>query len=456
MRTGTALTNLAAHWIVAASCLVACFNGSAATSDDVKERQLQDLNVARSDYVLASKAFSDDSRARALSLIDTARTRAGAMSDAEFTLTLASVAAQADNAHDELHVNGKLTGPRLPIRLAWIGDELVVVLSAANVPELAGARVLRLAGKDVKELDGIARNYIGGPASFVRNNSTWLWESPALMAALGFKINNGAVQASFKLRDGQIVDRLLNPLDSTLVPPGSVPELLRNARTAPGSGSAWNTALLGAPIPMSMKEPHRLFRAIPMQAYDALYIQFRANIDRDNGRELGKFAGDTAALAVKLQPRFIIIDQRFNGGGNSDLTQELMKVLAGAAREKVYILTSEHTFSAGIVSSAIAKQAAGSKARVVGAPVGDRLRWWSENPSRCLPNSGHCFRPSYGLWDLRKGCGSQDGCFGDAYGVRVTGLDPDIAAPLTAADWLAGYDAALMAAAADAFQSTAR
>jgi hypothetical protein len=208
--------------------------------------------------------------------------------------------------------------------------------------------------------------------------------------------------------------------------------------------------LLGAPIPLAMQEPDKLFRAVPLMAYDALYVQFRANYDRDGGRELGRFAGDTAALAMKLRPRFIVIDERFNGGGNTDLTKELMKVLAEAARDKVYIFVGEHTFSAGIVSSAIAKQAAGPKARLIGAPVGDRLRWWSENPSRCLPNSGHCFRPSYGLWDLRKGCAKEDGCFGDAYGVRIPGLDPDIAAPLTASDWLAGFDSALAAAAADA------
>lgn len=442
--------------VACAALFMACLSAHAAADTDVKIRQLQDLDVARADYVLASKAFTDEARARALAALEAARARAGAMSDAEFTLALSRLAALADNAHDELVPNAKLTGPRLPLRLTWFGPELMVALSAPNLPELAGARVLTLGGKKAEELPAIAREFIGGPEQHVRRDSTWLWESPDLLSALGFQVDQGRVRATFRLRDGQVVERTLSPLASTEVPPASVPELLRGARSAPAASAAWHSALLGAPIPLAMQEPAKRFRAVPLPNYDTLYVQFRSNVDRDGGRELGKFAGDTAALAVQMRPRFIVIDQRFNGGGNTDLTKELMKVLAGAARDKVYIFTSEYTFSAGIASAAIAKQAAGTKARLVGAPVGDRLRWWSENPKRCLPNSGHCFMPSYGLWDLQKGCAKEQGCFGDAYDVKVTTLEPDIAAPLTSADWLAGFDAALAAAAADAAQSAAR
>lgn len=430
--------------------MMICVAAGAAPAADAKARQLQDLDAARADYVLASRAFTDAHRTEALAALDAMRARAGTMSDAQFTLGLAHIAALADNAHDELVPNRKLTGPRLPVRLAWLGADLVVVLSAPELPELAGARVLQLGGKPVEELPVLARSVIGGPEQHVRAQSTWLWESPDLLAALGFQVEHGRVRATLRLRDGQQVERTLEPLESTRVPPASVPELLRGARSAPAVGDPWHSALLGAPIPLAMQEPDKRFRAVPLPLYEALYVQFRANYDSDGGRQLGKFAGDTAALAASMQPRFIVIDQRFNGGGNTDLTRELMKVLAGAARDRVYILTSEYTFSAGIVSSAIARQAAGPKARVIGTPVGDRLRWWSENPTRCLPNSGHCFTPSYGLWDLRKGCATEAGCFGDAYDVKVDHLDPEIAARLTYDDWIAGFDAALAAAAADA------
>ncbi|MCG2584759.1 hypothetical protein [Massilia sp. TS11] len=438
------------HFLFAAVLAVCCGMAAAATTAELKSRQLADLDTLRSDYVQASMAFSDTSRAAALQAVEALRTRAGAMSEAEFTLALARVAALADNAHDEIVPNAKLMGPRLPVRLAWFGQELMVVLSAPDLPELAGATVLSLGGKKPEELAALTRPYIGGPDHFARANSTWLLESPALLGALGLTLERGKLGASFRLRDGTVVERQLAPLERSQVPTGSVPELLRSAGVSAASGAAWNRALLGAPIPLAMQEPEKIFRAIPLRAYDALYVQFRGNYDHEGGRTLGKFAGDTAALAAKLKPRFLVLDQRFNGGGNTDLTRELMKVLAENTREKVYILTSEYTFSAGIVSSAIAKQAAGPKVRVIGSLVGDRLRWWSENRKQCLPNSGHCFTPSYGLWDLRKGCAQEQGCFGDAYDVKINGLDPDMLVPLTAADWLAGYDAALMAAAADA------
>jgi hypothetical protein len=71
------------------------------------------------------------------------------------------------------------------------------------------------------------------------------------------------------------------------------------------------------------------------------------------------------------------------------------------------------------------------------------MRFWSEGGNACLADSGFCLRFTSGLIDLRKGCAGEPDCYGDQFDVTVGSLDPDIAAPLTAADYLARRDRAL-------------
>ncbi len=83
------------------------------------------------------------------------------------------------------------------------------------------------------------------------------------------------------------------------------------------------------------------------------------------------------------------------------------------------------------------------RGRASSAPPGDRLTFWSEARPVCLPASRYCMRVNAGLWDLERGCAGRDGCYGDAYGATVGSLQPDLPAPLTIADWLAGRDPGL-------------
>ena len=82
---------------------------------------------------------------------------------------------------------------------------------------------------------------------------------------------------------------------------------------------------------------------------------------------------------------------------------------------------------------------------MVGEDIGDRLRFWSEGESVCLPSSGLCVRRTDGLWDLEKGCNGEPHCYGDQFGAAVGSLKAEIPAPLTAAAYLSGRDPGLEA-----------
>jgi hypothetical protein len=84
--------------------------------------------------------------------------------------------------------------------------------------------------------------------------------------------------------------------------------------------------------------------------------------------------------------RALVIDLRFNTGGNLDLFNDLMtRLQQEAAGRPVYVITGRATFSAGLYHAAQWKQ--WGKATFIGEPVGDRLDYWSEGGNINLPNS---------------------------------------------------------------------
>jgi hypothetical protein len=120
--------------------------------------------------------------------------------------------------------------------------------------------------------------------------------------------------------------------------------------------------------------------------------------------------------------------------------QGLPNLIAPGGR--VYVLTSGQTFSAAITTTAFIKQAMGSRAVILGEPVGDRLVFWSEGNQGCLPNSKLCFAYATGKHDYAHACWDWNACFwlNWFYPVRVDSLAPDETIAMSFADYRAGRD----------------
>lgn len=137
---------------------------------------------------------------------------------------------------------------------------------------------------------------------------------------------------------------------------------------------------------------------------------------------------------------------RKNGGGDYTTTYDFasrLPQMSPAAR--IYVLTSGYTFSAAITTTAFIKQAGGDRVTIVGEPVGDRLTFWAEGGRFVLPNVEVGVSYAAGKHDYAHVCWNVLECFwvNYLYPVRVDTLRPDIAAPLTFADYRALRDPAL-------------
>ena len=422
----------------------------ASASADPLADQRADLEALKNDYVMQSLAFSAEARQAALAHIGKLQQRDTVMAPPVYAAELMRISAMAGNGHDFFDT-GKGWSPthRLPLRLSWHADGMVVMRAAPQWARLAGARVTRIEGRTLEQLLADLRQFEGGPDAYIRWNKIWTIEQPAMLHAMGIAARDDRVRLTVQHADGrsesvevEATPNAAQPTDQGRIGSWST------AASPKEQELGWVNAVRAQEDPLYLREPGRLYRTVELPQLDALYVQFRANFDGKN-EPVAEFARQVQEQLAATSRSHLILDQRFNVGGNSDLTETLMRQIGKRIKGRTYLLVGPRTFSAGIVSSGIVVHESSGKAIIVGEGVGDRLRWWSEGRHTCLPHSRHCVHITDGLWDIQRGCAGEKACYGDRFGIRIKGLDPHLSAPLTAAAWMAGRDPAMEAVAAD-------
>jgi hypothetical protein len=410
-----------------------------------------DLAVLRDRYVQESRAFSEESRKAALDLAASLEARAGELKPTEFLLGIARITALADNGHDGWYPEHGAWLPerRAPIRYFWFPDALVVARAAPEHRELVGARVTAIDGHPAEELFRRLRALAGGPDNYRRWNLNVFLERAELLHALGLAQSADRYVLSLTLPDGTTAAREIAMIPREQAAPGA--EMYRLLAGAPYGREVelgWRGVTDIPNDPLYLRDPDRLFRLEKLPHLAAAYVQFRSHYGTD-AEPIERFLEDAAAKITQVKPKNLVLDLRFDGGGDISKTTEFFGGLAARVPGRIYVVVSRLTFSAGIVAAALVESSAPERVTIVGEPVGDRLRFWSEGRDVCLPSTAYCVHMRDGLWDLVKGCAQEPGCYGDQFEARVPSLDPDLPAPLTAQSWLEGTDLAMDAIEAD-------
>jgi hypothetical protein len=425
-----------------------------ATSSDLpgsRAAQLQDLEVVRTEYLPKEMAYSPAARTLAEAQLDQLERQAGSLSAAQFTVGLALLGGLTDNAHSGLRRFDRraLPASRLPLHLLWFPDALIVARATGAAASLAGARVMRIEGRSPEALFADSKALLGGsPAGRKHWLNDWI-ESAGILHALGVAGSADRLSMTLRLRDGSIVDRVIEMTPVSQMPPTAERARLWSPEPKPGE-HGWAAAIPTLGLPLYLREADRPFRAVPLPVMNALYVQFRSNEDEE-GFPIKTFLDSVNAKIAATHPDRLVVDLRFDEGGNLLTTLDFMRRLPSSVRGRTYLLVGPYTFSAGIISAAAIKQSGGDKVTVVGDTIGDRLHFWSEGKAIDLPNSHYSFRYTDGQFNLKDGCTGEPACMDDRYPINVNfvPLEPAIRAPLTAAAYFALRDPAMEAVAAD-------
>jgi hypothetical protein len=383
-------------------------------------------------YVERNRAYSPAERAEALRRLALLPGLTG--TPARFELEAAHIAALADNGHSVLlPPQWPSRYRRSPVHLGLFADGLYIVAAPADRARLIGRRVLRINGRDWREIRSAYARYQGGLAGFRDQFVTLFMEIPTLLVAAGF---------------GTDPDRIAFTLDAPARPERvtvrAVLAPYRDEAAFTGQSALHDGADMLPPalVPLYLRESGLLFRLAFPPELDGAYVQLNAI----RGLGIDTFFENTLAELRQRRPRNIAVDLRFNMGGDLNIARDFMQALPGIARDRVYAITSGRTFSAAIASLGYLKQAAGDRLTIVGQPIGDRLEFWAEGDIMELPGLGAMMLYASERHNYMTGCPEPD-CHSAIreHPIRVRGLQPDLPTSLSWADFRAGRDPAMAA-----------
>lgn len=415
----------------------------------------QDLEVVRTRFLKYDRSFNREMRVAFEATIDELERSLPEMNDQEVIVTLSEAVALSGNAHTRLYLLRNRTElRRLPVRLYWFTDGLYVIRATSGYGDLPGCRVSRIAGRDPRSVRARVARLFAGNASWVEYKSPYFMTSPEILFGLGMIDDMENVSMQFTCGGREPFERQLKPLplQRTKKPTEAWRDLApasadQDETEHGGAAGGWIGALRDRdPAPLYLRDPRQRYWFEYLEDGKSLYVQYNRSQNMPNRPSVADFAAQVEAFIGGHAVDRLILDLRFNTGGNNGLAAPFMERLAVLEREKtigrLYVITGRATFSAGISHAAWLKQY--SDATFVGEPVGDELDTWSEGGNIVLPNSGLTVHFTNGFHSLS----SIEHPKFEQYewsDLDLEDLDPDVPVRLSSDDYFSGRDPALAA-----------
>ena len=417
-------------------------------ADYARERAWrEDLDSALTVFLAKDRSFSPAARRAFDRRVRGLRDSSALLDDDALVVRLAAAVASARNAHTRLYLLRNRTAlRRLPVRVWWFGDELRVVRARAEHADLMGARITHVAGRPVPEVARLVAPLYAGSAGWQRYMSTYTMTSPEVLHGLGLRADTTGVELRAVTRGGGAVRRVLVPLplQKTNEPTEAWWDL---GPMHPGRQGPWVSPLPSdtARLPLYLRYPTQNYWTAWLPASRTLYLNYQRAQDQPGGETTRAFGERLLAEIAERAPARLVIDLRFNTGGNLDLAEPLFERIAALplARERgrLFVIVGRTTFSAGMTPAVALQQR--TRAVFVGEPLGDALDYWSEGGNIVLPNS----RLTMHYADRFHSYSNIEHAAYRPY-VRDYALDRfriDVPVSLTFAQWLAGRDTAMNA-----------
>jgi hypothetical protein len=353
-------------------------------ADEWTDRWHADLDVARGAWLARDRSYSPAARAAAEQRLADLQRRVDALRDEEIVAELARIAALSGNAHTRAYIlRNRGYWRRYPVRIWKFEDGWRVVAAQGEGLRLVGRRIVAIDGVPIADAQAAVRPLFAGNARWADYMATYSLTSPEALRTSGIIATD---TATFTVRDEQ--GKLTLPLRPLPHAPRDRPEeswwFLSPAHPAT---AGWQHALAGSALPVALQRVASNYWTARC-AGDLVYFQFN-RAQEGAGEALIPFGQHLVDEIGDRPPRILVIDVRFNTGGDASKAHQFLKRLTTLpwVREpgRVVMLVGPNTFSAGITHAVWLRKE--SAARFVGTEPGDELDSWSEGGNVDLPHS---------------------------------------------------------------------
>jgi hypothetical protein len=424
---------------------------------DALEAQRQDLRYFRQ-LIALDRSFGPTGRTEAIRRLDALETLGTVLDRPHFQVALMQIDALADNGHSGIENEGSAASLELPVRLAAFSDGLYIMRATENNADLLGGRVTMVDGQSIDAIMTKLEQLRGGTPQWRRLLASQYLIQQDLLYGIDVAPDMRHSTWTVETPAGEVITRTLEAYAPAASEPAVPVTRWLSSESLTGMEGTWRaveptTHLL----PIALTDFELAFRTLPLPGTCVQFVQFKSNSDR-GGQKIKEFVSGTQRQLQQIRPCSVILDLRYDGGGDYlntySLAHHLPKLIPPGGR--IIVLTGPATFSAGISTAAAVKHAGQGRVLIVGEPVGDRLQFYSEGGSACLPNFRLCVAYETGKHDYQHACTDWEVCFWLNYffSFQVNSLDPDEVVPLSFRDWRSGIDPVLDRAIALAMAGT--
>jgi tetratricopeptide (TPR) repeat protein len=269
--------------------------------------------------------------------------------------------------------------PALPLQVYLFEEGAFVIAAGPQYRDLLGARVDRIGEHDtaavLQALDGIISRDNDQQFRFAAPD--WL-RLPPVLHALGLTDDPGRVTLTVTQMDGSTRQVAVNAEPARLDQP------------KPPYPEEWTelTDTLDVPRPLCLRHRELPYWFEHLPSEDLTYFQFNSVTDHPP-EPFAQFCGRLFGHIAARQPSRLVIDMRFNGGGNTFLGQPLLHHLIGCPainrRGALFVIIGRLTFSAAQNIVTMLEQH--TNATFAGEPTGSRPNFVGESVPFELPVS---------------------------------------------------------------------
>ena len=412
---------------------------------DRVEAWQQDIDTVATRFAKLDHSFTPALAKRFQGALSTLRSRVHKLTDQQVIVELSRAIAISGNAHTRLYLlRNRSELRRLPLRVYWFAEGLYVVRATTAHRAALGCRVSAIGGHDPKKAHEAVSALFAGNQSWRLYKSTYFLTSPEILAGLG--LIDDMEQVVFSLACDRQEQRVETVQPLPLKRSKSATEAWWSLSPSWDQGQGWHAVLANDPAstPLYLRNPSKHYWLEYLKGEQTLYLHYSRATNMD-GESFADFAKRVMQLIDNNPVRRIVIDLRFNTGGDLGIARKVMRTLVESRPwnqpGRLFVITGRSTFSAGIFHVAALRQY--GQVRLVGEPVGDLLDTWSEGGNIVLPNSRLTAHFTNGFHSLSKVPHPEFKPFRED--LELDSLTPDIPIPMTWDDYIAGRDPALEA-----------
>jgi hypothetical protein len=296
---------------------------------------------------------------------------------------------------------------RYPLTFAWFTDGIFIVDADEAHRSAIGARVVTVGDRSIVDAVDLLSSTVGYQADGHRQAEV-VWRLAMPLFVRGTRLAPATGPARFGVVDvaGTRSELALEP--TTWRPSAPAPDR----------------------VPLYRQRPMAFYWSRWLADSNALYVQYNRCADAPDL----SFADFTRSIVTTLDQHpdaRLVVDLRWNGGGNSAVMRPLLDALAARPTRArgLSVLIGRHTFSSGLMNAIELDQAG---AVMIGEPAGSPASHDGEVKRFDLPAHGLAVQHSTRRFVYR--------------GYDGPALAPELAVLLSSADWFAGRDPVLAAA----------